>query len=219
MNNDNSVLFDIDSIIDKEATALGALRDLYNNQEDNRNSLDNIYHMDYLSKLDDDKIKWGRIHRSRLFRDFIIDDTDKMYDLSIIDNIYDASIDGNIFITSMAILISAYKKAGNGTITTAIRIDPGDNISRDILNRYKIYPDNILELDRPNVDTDKYGRIISGNSKSILKYRIDKPKNILMLSYADNFLSDDRRVLDPELIVNLGDICDIKVVSPYRDIN
>lgn len=219
MNNDNSVLFDIDAIIDKEATAMGALRDLYNNQEDNRDSLDNIYHMHYLSKLDDDKIKWGRIHRSRLFRDFIINDTDKMYDLSIIDNIYNASIDGNIFITSMAILISAYKKAGNGTITTAVRIDPGDNISRDILNRYKIYPDNIIELDRSNVDTDKYGRIISGNTKSILKYRIDKPKNILILSYADNFLSDDRRVLDPELIVNLGDICDIKVVSPYRDIN
>ena len=219
MNNDNSVLFDIDAIIDKEATAMGALRDLYNNQEDDRDSLNNIYHMHYLSKLDDDKIKWGRIHRSRLFRDFIINDTDKMYDLSIIDNIYDASSDGNIFITSMAILISAYKKAGNGTITTAVRIDPGDNISRDILNRYKIYPDNIIELDRSNVDTDKYGRIISGNTKSILKYRIDKPKNILVLSYADNFLNDERRVLDPELIVNLGDICDIKVVSPYRDIN
>lgn len=218
MNNDNSVLFDIDSIIDKEATALGALRDLYNSQEDNHNSLDNIYYMNYLSKLDNDKIKWGRIHRSNLFRDFIIDDLDKMYDRSIIDNIYNASCDDNIFITSMAILISAYKKAGNGTITTSVRIDPGDNISREILNRYKIYPDNIIELDRPNIDIDNYGRIISGNTKSILKYKIDKPMNILILSYADNFLNDDRKVLDPELIVNLGDICDIKVVSPYRDI-
>ena len=45
MNNDNSVLFDIDAIIDKEATAMGALRDLYNNQEDDRDSLNNIYHM------------------------------------------------------------------------------------------------------------------------------------------------------------------------------
>ena len=32
-----------------------------------------------------------------------------------------------------------------------------------------------------------------------------------------NYLKDDDKVLDPELIVNLGDINEIRITSPYKN--
>lgn len=211
----NSVIFDFDSIVDKELSVIKFLRGEY------KDTAIGWFDKNKVICADDEYIRFHRCYKKEsIFKSIIIDDSMKNNSDQIMNLIFDrdqADIfnHGYAYNTSMINLISAYKKAGNGTIRTAIRCDNEDQ---------KKYIESIMDTDilvkpRKDVDMSKYARLIVGRYTSALEYILNEPKSILVLNFSENFSKDDFTLLNPELVIKLGDIHDIGVISAFRDIN
>ena len=218
----NSILFDIDSIIDKEGSIIKASRDIYLSLPDDceeKEYMKNSYVIDALEKITDENIKNARINILNPFK-LLLSDSYKPNWKFIMEKTYETRkkeiLDQYVLTTEMVPLIKVYRAAGKGVITSTIRIDPDDDITKEYIEN--ILPGTpIISSNREDVDLDKYGRIVTGSTRSMLQYKIEDPKSLLILSYRENYLKDDDKVLDPELIVNLGDINEIRITSPYKN--
>ena len=210
----NSILFDFDSIVDKEISLIKFFAGEYRESA----TIDDFINI--RSIPDDTILKFRRMFGTEdLFRSLLVKLVDKdRYDQLI--NLFfdrdqkDIFENGYAFTTSMTILISAYKKTGNGIIRTAVRCD--NEYQKDFVRSLdRDIP--IIIKERKDVDMSKYGRIIVGQYSSALEYRFDEPKSILILNYMENFDSKDNTLLNPELVISLGDIHKIEIISAFQD--
>lgn len=214
----NSIIFDFDSIIDIEASLIK-----YFTRLDMRDYIPMITFIDMNKALllNDDNIKFERLYgKEDLFSSLLLNPDHKKVYRELIQKFFerdqkDILEGGFAFKTSMPILLTAYKKAGNGIIKTVVRCDNQDQV--DFIHREIDSSINTIIATRDKVDTDKYGTLIVGYYADALEYNIDDPKIIEVLSFRENFDKDNSTMLNPELIINLGDVNDIKIISAYRE--
>ena len=67
------------------------------------------------------------------------------------------------------------------------------------------------------IDMGKYSRLITGYYKNALMYELEEPKSILIVNFRENFTEKDITMLQPELVIRLGDIHDIQIISAYAE--
>lgn len=214
----NSIIFDFDSIIDIEASLIK-----YFTRRDMRDYIPmiNFIDMNKALLLNDDNIKFERLYgKEDLFSSLLLNSGHKKVYRELIQKFFERDqkeiLEGGFaFKTSMPILLTAYKKAGNGIIKTAVRCDNQDQV--DFIHREIDSSINTIIATRDKVDMDKYGTLIVGYYADALEYQIDDPKIIEVLSFRENFDRDNSTMLNPELIINLGDVNDIKIISAYRE--
>ena len=213
----NSILFDFDSIIDIEISLIK----LFANQYKDHTMLNDLIDKEFIACTDDNTLKFKRVHGEEdLFKSILNPKYKDRYRDLILSfferdqkDIFD---NGYAFNTAMIILINAYKKAGHGIIKTAIRCD--NYMQQDYIK--SIIPDAVTIVDqRKNIQTEKYGRIIVGHYSSALEYTFREPKSIVVLNYRENFDINDSTLLNPELVIRLGDIHSIEVISSYQENN
>lgn len=225
----NSILFDFDSIVDKELSLvkfimINTLNGTIGDKIDFENYKITLKRFD---KQGMESLKYHRIHNDfGLIRNMIEGDQDISEDeiFNLIDKNYYKNEKEILFeyasVTDMIKLIKAYKRAGEGVIKTSIVCE--NDIEKEYIVKSNIASSvsNILQCDRGDIDTSKYTRFIIGSYKSALKYKIydeEEPKSILLLNFRENFTKNDSTLLRPELIISLGDIHDIRVTYAYDD--
>lgn len=199
----NSILFDIDAIVDMEATAICYLSHEWPNI---------ITNADYLTDIN---IKIKRIYGPSLFES-VIDQkycgTELMYDMLERDQkeIFESN---HVCLTDIATLLSAYKKTGGGLIKTTIRCD--NEFQKEFISRIDSDLQVIVQA-RKDVDTTRYGRIFTGNCRKAIEYELNEPKSIVVLNFIENFdkMHNDRLV--SEFILVFGDIHSIQITNAYR---
>lgn len=212
----NSILFDFDSIVDRESSLLKYFHRVYGDSI----HMDNFMDIGQLIGVSNDTLKFERMYgKESMFRKLLIKQIDKDRYEELINLFFDRDQKDIFdtcctFTTAMITMISAYKKAGNGVIKTAVRCDNQEQV--DFL--HTIDRDMIAFISkREDVNMAKYGRLIVGYYASALEYNLDEPKSILILNFKENYNADDNTLLNPELVINLGDIHDIRVISAYQE--
>ena len=207
----NSVLFDFNSVVDKELSVIKYLRGEYMEAA-----------VDWLDKsalrMDDNYLRYKRLYRGNLFKSMIIkedvkDSSDNLLDL-IFNRDQDCIFDRDYaYTTAMKYLISAYKKVGNGIIKTVVRCD-NDKQARYIKDTLNA---DVIVTPRQDVDMSKYGRLVVGQFASALEYVLNEPKSIVVLNFRENYDTKDITLLNPELVIKLGDIHKIEIFSAFRE--
>lgn len=212
----NSILFDFDSVVDREISLLKFFYKVYRDSV----YMDDFMDIGHLIGVSDDVLKFERMYgQESLFKKLLIkqenkDTYEKLIELFFDRDQKDIFETGCAFTTAMITMISAYKKAGNGVIRTAVRCDSQDQV--DFL--HSLDRDIVAFVSkREDVNMGKYGRFIVGHYSSALEYKLDEPKSILILNYRENYNAQDNTLLNPELVINLGDIHDIRVISAYQE--
>lgn len=211
----NSILFDFYSLVDIELSLINFIKGEYRDME-----LPNLDKHRILYTEDSFWIFERQFGKEDLFKSLIIGDEYK----SNYRDIFDAIIKENEeeillhygYPTAIDVLISAYKKAGDGIIHTAIQCETEWQKKYIELK----YPGTKIEFGpREEINMGNYGRLIVGDYRNALKYNLEEPKSILILNYRENFNEKDSTQLKPELIIKFGDIHDINVISAYRDMS
>jgi len=212
----NSVLFDFDSIIDREISLIRFIAAEYKDST----GINSFIDIDAIANMDIDIMRLKRIYGNEdLFRSLLVGDANKDNYESIINILFDRDQKeifegGYAFNTIMTTLISAFRKAGNGVIRTTIRCD--NEQQKEYIRTFDREV-SIIVKERKNVDTSKYGRLIVGHYKSALEYKLEEPKSIAVLNFRENFDSRDNILLNPELVISLGDIHKIEIISAFRE--
>ena len=206
MSGSNSILFDIDAIIDMEMTAIKYVvhewpQTAISTEDNNCN--------------DELRMKIKRIYGPSLFEDSL---NSAYTGLGLMDQILNRD-QKEIFeseyvsLTDIVSLLRAYKEAGGGLIKTTIRCENEfqrqfiSTLDRDI---------SVIVQPRKEVDSSRYGRIVIGNCMKALEYELNEPKSILVLNFIENFDKKHRDQLHSEFILTFGDINSIQIVEAYR---
>lgn len=210
----NSVLFDFDSIIDKQISVIKFLRGEYKSFDDEA-----FYNKDKIFPMSNTYMQFRRMYGNEdLFRSIIMDESLKKSSDTLVELIFDRDQKdifdkGYAHTTAMISLLSAYSKAGNGTIKATVRCD--NQYQVDFIK--KMNPDiSTLISERSKVDMSGYGRLIAGNYLSTLQYALKSPKSILILNFRENFSDKDTLTIRQELLI-LSDIHDIGIISAYKE--
>lgn len=209
----NSILFDFDSIIDIELSYMNFLINEYRDTA-----------LDWLNKNKLICTTIGEWQYQRMygpedaFQSIISDDSMRKNSSRILKLLFERDekevLKEYAHPTAMQILIKTYKKAGDGVIKTAVRCD--NETQAEYVKMVFRDSTDIEICDRKDIDMPKYGRLIVGNYKDALEYKIEEPKSILVLNFKENFDEKDSTQLNLELVIKLGDINDINIVSAYR---
>lgn len=206
----NSILLDFFSIVDVELSLINFISSEY------KHSKLKFFNLDKLNDIRDsnDLIKARTNNELGLFESIFVNTTDKDIHDIMMKLYYDHEsiiLEKYAITTNMKILIRAYQLAGSGAIKTTVRCD------NDIQKRFIQTIGNVSTIicEREKVDMDNYGRLIIGYYKDALQYECESPKSILILDYRENFQKEDNTLLQPELIINLGDIHSIKIAWAY----
>lgn len=209
----NAILFEADSVIDKEISVLNFIKHEYSDYRD-------IPFLDMIKILSStlESFKYFRINGITNLFYSLTKDVDYTFSRNLLNNIYEQYeeeiLKKYMVTTDMASLIRAYGKAGNGIIKSTIRCDT--NKQQAALQ--DMFPNaNIIVTPRTSINTDDYGRFIFGDCKSLFDYDFDKPKSILIMNFRENFSDDDITLLNPELVIRFGDIHSIEVISAYNN--
>lgn len=212
----NYILFDFDSVIDKEISLLIYFYKAHRFSE----KMSKFMQIRQLVGVQPKTLEFGRMYaKTSLFQELLISQEDKdryevLMELFFERDQKDIFDTQSAYLTSSLSLISAYRKAGDGVISTAVRCDNKDQV--DFLK--SLDPNiNAFISKIEDVDMSKYARLIVGNYKTALKYNLNEPKSIVVLNFSENFDQRDRTLLQPELLINLGDIHDIRVASAYQE--
>lgn len=214
----NSILFDFDAIIDKQLSTIRWIAEEY--RDDKLEAFDK--HRLLYTPLDNMKFMRVMGYQGQdLFRSLIINEDYKKMHKEVLHNIYNQYIkdilsEKCLIKTSMHSLIRGYKKAGNGTISTAIRCT--NDIEEQCIRSFDKEV-NIEKCERKDVDMSKYGRLIVGDAMDALEYVFNEPKSIGILDFRENMLPNDITNLRPEPVVILGDINELTVISAYRSVD
>lgn len=213
----NSILFDIDSLVDIEISLLKYLVKEFRESA----TIDQFIDIGTLTCLDDNALMFKRMYgKEDLFKSFLIKPEDKDRYKEIIHSLFERDQkfifdNGYAFTTVITKLITAYKKAGNGVIRTTVRCD-NDYQKKFIEGKYH---DSTTVIVRPRkeVDMGNYARVFVGQYTSALEYEYEEPKSIVLLNYMENFDPNDFTMLRPELVISLGDVNKIEIVSAFKD--
>lgn len=213
----NSILFDFYSLVDIKLSLMKFLSEYakYDSQYKD-NCID--YFNSNLMLVGFNEWKSKRIQKSEdifksILKDELKDKSDEIFKELL--NKFEVQIYSKYLqATDLSNLISAYKKAGNGVIKTAVRCNT--KLQRDYIESK--YNGCVIDFgERKNIDMGKYARLIVGYYIDALEYTLEEPKSILILDFKENFEDNDITLLKPELVINLGDVNDISVVSAYRN--
>lgn len=211
----NSILFDIDSIIDIEISVVRFIAGAYKDYE----SLDN-FDLHKIRSLSIEDMKFHRIYSPRgLFREVATNkDIENVYTYRpILQALYNANEDEilskYVFTTNILSVIDTCRKTGNGIIKCTIRCD--NEKQKEFVQKLVLDSVRVIVCAREDVVTSSYARIMSGSALDVMKYKIKPPKNIAILNFRENFSPKDITLLSPELVINLGTINQIDVVSAY----
>lgn len=222
MSSRNTVLYDIYSIIDIEASIYKFLVENEEVAKDLSEIIDiDSYNIHKKIKKDDKSIEFNRMNNPYgLLRQFIKPMELNQY-LSLRDTLYESLKevilqDKYAVFTRAETLISAYNKAGNGVVQNYILCN--DSKEKQFLQQRGINATYIIGKHEEIEMQDKYSRIISGDFRFLLKVNYGGPKSIVILNYRENFLEEDMTILRPELVILLGDIHDIKVFQAYSSL-
>lgn len=213
----NSILFDIDSLIDVEISLLKYLVKEFRESA----SIDQFIDIRSLATLTDNDLMFKRMYsKEDLFKSFLVKPEDRDHYIEIMKSLFERDQEfifenGYAFTTVITKLIPAYKKAGNGLIRTTVRCD-NDYQKKFIEDRYR---DSTTVIVRPRkeVDMGNYARVFVGQYTSALEYEYEEPKSIVLLNYMENFDPNDFTMLRPELVISLGDVNKIEIVSAFKD--
>lgn len=210
MAGSNSILFDIDSIVDMEWTALRYLASEYDTP-------DSFVDINLFRSFDDERIKMIRTG-GYLFKMMIKDKTLESQHKEILSAIINRD-QKEIFssdapkLTDTYILLTAYQKVGFGIIKCTVRCD--NEFQRQFIS--KINRDvQVIVQPRREVDTSKYGRIIIGNCDNASDYELNEPKSLLVLDFLENFEDIEKSQLSMSFILLFGDIHSITITQAYR---
>lgn len=217
----NSILIEMDALIDYKLSYInnlihtGRINATDNFNKDLMNMDINtlkFYRMNYpkkLSRLIMNKDKWDDDTAEDVFNLLLERDHDDIFS----DNYK------YVITTDISRLISAYNKAGNGVVKVAVRASYYSEEEIKWLNNTYSNIDVINDIPH-NIDMHQFSRLIVGDYKTALEYDIEgQPKSIIVMNYRDNFDAHDISLLNPELIINLGDIHDIRVMKAYNIFN
>ena len=203
----NSVLFDFWSLIDREITIIKYCMDKYPYFID----------MDRLKSLSIPNLEYQRMYgKVDLLNSLIVVREFKDRGSEVIDMLFtrdekDILDPKYVFNTLMVNLINAYKKTGNGVIKTTIRCD--DEIQKDYV--LSVCKDaNVIISERKDIDTTLYGRVIVSYYKDALEFDFPDPTSIIVLKYVENMIDN---MINPELIINFGDVNTIGTASPFNE--
>lgn len=205
MSGSNSILFDIDSIVDMEMTAIK-----YVSHEWSYAVLDTA-----IIENNEISMKIKRSYRSSLFEDSL---NTSYRGIGLMQQVLDRDQkeifeSSHVSLTDLVSLLRAYKEAGGGLIKATIRCDNEfqkqfiSTLDRDI---------SVIVQPRKDVDTSRYGRIIVGNCMKALEYELNEPKSIVVLNFIENFDKEHDTQLHSEFILTFGDIHSIQIVEAYR---
>ena len=209
----NCILFDFDSIIDIHISVIKWMAVEFKEYQLPMFDKYKIMNMSI------EEMKFERLYSTEgLFRSLIKDPTMKPRFREIVDefyNKYEEEIITHAEFTIMPTLISAYKKAGNGIIKCFVRCD--NELQKKFVEDNVSGSPTVFVSSREEVDTSKYGRIISGDAFRIMEYKFYDPKSIVVLNYRENFSPKDITLITPELLINLGEIHSVEAISAYRE--
>ena len=210
MSGSNSILFDIDSIVDMEMTAIKYVANEWGYTVQNSD--------DFISDNDELKNKFKRIFGPSLFESSL----NKPYmGNNLMERVLSRDqkeiFESNyVSLTDLVALLRAYKEAGGGLIKTTIRCD-NEFQQRFISTLDRDIP--TIVQPRKEVDTSRYGRIIVGNCIKALEYELNEPKSIVVANFIENFDKVDALQLyqlRSEFILAFGDIHSITIADAYR---
>ena len=213
----NSILFDIDSLVDVEITLLKYLAKEFRESA----TIDQFIDIRSIAVLTDNALMFKRMYNKEdLFKSFLVKPEDKGHYKEIMISLFERDQkfifeNGHAFDTVIGKLIPAYKKAGNGVIKTTVRCD-NDHQKKFIEDKYGDST-TVIVRSRKEVDMGNYARIFVGQYTSALEYEYEEPKSIVLLNYMENFDPGDFTMLRPELVISLGDINKIEIVSAFKD--
>ena len=117
--------------------------------------------------------------------------------------------------TSMQVLLNRFLRDYNGMISPKVLCK--DAIQQRIIK--DSFPDvKVLMGTRDQVKTINFARIVVGEAKHILEFKNPITVDFMMLNYRENFTKDDPKVIDPEVLVRIGDVNKFTIVKTYPDI-
>ena len=206
----NSILFEFESIVDKELSIISYLIKRYSD----------------VGGLKLTEMKQTGLHRLKLDRIYNPSSTLKSYMVNqdrdidewirlFISNYEEEVLNEAAVFTDSLKLLEGYKEIGNGVIKTTVRCD---NKIEACFIRSKFNIGTIIK-DRKYLDSSNYGRFIFSNYKQALDYDFKEPKSILIQNFRENFTLENSTLLNPELVIALGDIHDISVIPAFYNIN
>lgn len=209
----NSILFDIDSVIDIEISYIKFMAHEY------RDIAINDFDKHKILYTKNEDLEFERMYGTEdLFSSIILptckykSSYEKVFKLLVERD--EEEVLKFAHFTAMKNLINAYRKAGDGVIKTAILCE--NKTQKDFIS--KTFPNTPIEFcSRSEANMGKYTRLICGNYKHALEYNLEEPKSILIVNFRENFTENDITLLRPELVISLGDIHDIEVISAYRN--
>ena len=208
--NNNSILFDFDSIVDIELSTILWIRAVYRDSD-----LPNFdKHKIMYTPIDN--FKFDRCLSSEgLFKSLIIDDSNKERSEEILSKIYEANEEEILkyaSITSCKALINGYKTAANGVIHCCVRVD--NDVEKKFIEDLFEHSIPVYKEARKDFDMGPYTRLIAGYYKNAMEYKL-KMKSVMILDFRENFDEKDITCLNPELIIRLGDMNHLGVMSAY----
>lgn len=204
----NSILFEFDSVVDKELSIIKLLINQYSEIKG--------LNLTKMRETEIDRLKKDRIYNPYGTLKTYFDDKDIDVDDWI--NRFVEKREKDILEyavqTDMSKLLKGYRDVGNGVIKTAVRCD--NKIEADYIKQN--FGTSVVMVDRKEIDASDYGRFIFSNYKQALDYNFKEPKSILILNFRENFTLDDNTLLIPELVISLGDINNIEVIPAFDNI-
>lgn len=208
----NSILFDFDSIVDYQLTVLMWMSKWFKHDTLKEQS---GFDIDAFMDKSIAQLKFEHCNGATDLFHTYIDSDEHISEIEEMALTHKELVLTQAIFTDTSDLIKAYRKAGSGTVKTAIRCS--DDIEMSVIMNH--YPfTTTIECDmRKEIDMQKYGRFIIGNYTDAFQYRLTEPKSIGVLNFRENFRDDDITLFRPELVIRLGDINSIEVVSAYRE--
>lgn len=212
----NSVLFEFNTVVDKKLSLINWFNIRHNgdikffNKEFIKSSIESL-----------------KVKRILGIRDILVDATEVVDkdDPSVHEtckvildsawNDYEEDLLNHAVITDIPHLLRGYLMAGDGTIKGTVRCDT--QAQADFITRVVSKDTPVIVTPREEVDMAKYTRLVIGEYFEAYQYKLYEPKSILIANYRENFHRDNITLLNPELVINLGDINDIAVIAVYRN--
>ena len=210
----NSILFDFYSLVDRELSVIKILAGEFRETA--------LLNFDKHAVLYTSNLDWKRArtqNKRDVFKSVITSDELKSNSDTLLESLWneyeELILNKYAFKTSVNRLISGYNRIANGTVIK-MAVYCENKIQSDFVT--KEFPYVSIETGkREDVDLRKYNRIVVGNYRHALKYRYPSPKSIVILDFKENYSTNDFTLLNPELIIKLGDIHEIEVMNAYTE--
>ena len=117
--------------------------------------------------------------------------------------------------TSMRVLLNRFIRDYNGMISPKVLCK--DAIQQRIIK--DSFPDvKTLVGTRDQVKTINFARIVVGEAKHILEFKNPITVDFMMLNYRENFTKEDPNIIEPEVLVRIGDVNKFTIVKTYPEI-